>query len=204
MRPVDFSSRIARCEAAYPSRVITRGVPLCRMARLKNRFAALTSRRSLNRKSTVRPYLSTARYRYVHRPLTFIYVSSQRQEPLTGRAYRFQRFSNSGTYRCTQRRIDVCAKATPRSDMIWTKSLELSLKLRYHLTQRTMISRSKCRPLNRSTAAGRLVIRRLWQATTFSAFCTRTPTTAVPAEIQEAQLQFENWSVVDAFRRIFG
>src|SRR5262249_40535235 len=77
--------------------------------------------------------------------------------------------------------------------MIWTKSLELSLKLRYHLTQRTMISRSKCRPLNRSTAAGRLVIRRLWQATTFSAFCTRTPTTAVPAEIQEAQLQFENW-----------
>src|SRR5262249_44004043 len=26
MRPVDFSSRIARCEAAYPSRVITRGV----------------------------------------------------------------------------------------------------------------------------------------------------------------------------------
>src|SRR5262249_1139813 len=47
MPPVDFSSRIARCEAAYPSRVITRGVPLCRMARLKNRFAALTSRRSL-------------------------------------------------------------------------------------------------------------------------------------------------------------
>src|SRR5438132_3742112 len=51
----------------------------------------------------------------------------------------------------------------PRSDMIWTKSLELSLKLKYHLTQRTMISRSKYRPLNKSTAAGRLRIHRLSQ-----------------------------------------
>src|SRR3954453_6379735 len=37
--------------------------------------------------------------------LSFIYVSSQRHDPPTVRAYRFQRFSNSGTYRCTQRRI---------------------------------------------------------------------------------------------------
>jgi hypothetical protein len=52
--------------------VMTRGVPLFFVALRKKCLAAATSRRSLNRKSTVRPCLSTARYRYVHRPLTFI------------------------------------------------------------------------------------------------------------------------------------
>src|ERR1700747_1162744 len=40
----------------------------------------------------------------------------------------------------------------PRSAIIWTRSRELSLKARYHLTHRMMISWSKCRPLNRSCA----------------------------------------------------
>src|SRR5580693_2378541 len=40
----------------------------------------------------------------------------------------------------------------PRSAIIWTRSRELSLKARYHLTHRIMISWSKCRPLNRSCA----------------------------------------------------
>jgi len=61
--PSDFNSRTARCDAAYASRVITRGVPLCLIALRKKRLAAATSRRSLSRKSTVCPYLSTARYR---------------------------------------------------------------------------------------------------------------------------------------------
>src|SRR5271169_1874473 len=40
----------------------------------------------------------------------------------------------------------------PRSAIIWTRSRELSLKARYHLTHRMMVSWSKCRPLNRSCA----------------------------------------------------
>src|SRR5580704_17676256 len=40
----------------------------------------------------------------------------------------------------------------PRSAIIWTRSRELSLKARYHLTHRMMISWSKCRPLKRSCA----------------------------------------------------
>src|SRR5580704_17346377 len=40
----------------------------------------------------------------------------------------------------------------PRSAIIWTRSRELSLKVRYHRTQRMMISWSKCRPLKSSCA----------------------------------------------------
>src|SRR5580700_4161363 len=40
----------------------------------------------------------------------------------------------------------------PRSAIIWTRSRELSLKARYHRTDSTMISWSKCRPLKRSCA----------------------------------------------------
>jgi hypothetical protein len=75
---------------------------------------------------------------------------SHRRDPPTERAYRLQRFSNSGTYRCTQRRIVVWANSIPRSPIISTRSLELSLKERYHLTHSTMTSWSKCRPLNSS------------------------------------------------------
>src|SRR6516162_3963432 len=57
-----------------------------------------------------------------------MYVSSTRQESLTGRAYRFQRFSNSGTYRWTHRKMVVWLKAMPRSAIIWTRSRELKLE----------------------------------------------------------------------------
>jgi hypothetical protein len=67
-------------------------------------------------------------------------------------AYRPQRFSNSGTYCCTHRRIVVWDRVMPRSAIIWTRSRELSLKVRYHRTQSTMISWSKCRPLKSSCA----------------------------------------------------
>src|SRR6476620_64300 len=39
-----------------------------------------------------------------------------------------------------------------RSAIIWTRSRELSLNVRYHRMHRTMISWSKCRPLKRSRA----------------------------------------------------
>jgi hypothetical protein len=70
--PVDLSSAIALCDAAYASSVTTCSVPLFSIALRKKRFAAATSRRSLNRKSMVQPRLSTARYKYVHRPFTLI------------------------------------------------------------------------------------------------------------------------------------
>ena len=48
------------------------------------------------------------------------------------------------------RRPLVSARDKPRSAIISTRSRKLSLKRRYHCTQRTIISRSKCRPLNSS------------------------------------------------------
>jgi len=45
----------------------------------------------------------------------------------------------------------VWAIDRPRSPIISTRSRKLSLKRRYHRTHRTMTSRSKCRPLNRSS-----------------------------------------------------
>src|SRR3954451_1640560 len=52
----------------------------------------------------------------------------------------------------------VCVNVTPRSAIIWTRSRELSLKLRYQRTHSTMISRSKCRPLKRSGALNPMAI----------------------------------------------
>jgi hypothetical protein len=43
------------------------------------------------------------------------------------------------------------ARDRPRSAIISTRSRKLSLKRRYHRTHRTMISRSKCRPLKSSS-----------------------------------------------------
>jgi hypothetical protein len=66
------------------------------------------------------------------------------------------------------------ANRMPRSAIIWTRSRELSLKARYHLTHRMMISWSKCRPLKRSCAEvgsvipGVTAVRRSFQV------CTRT------------------------------
>jgi len=48
------------------------GTPFRRIAFLRNRNAASWSRLSVSRKSTVSPYLSTARYRYRHSPFTRI------------------------------------------------------------------------------------------------------------------------------------
>src|SRR5580700_4048831 len=47
--------------------------------------------------------------------------------------------------------IVVCASESPRSAIISTRSRKLSLYRRYHRTQSTMISRSKWRPLKRSS-----------------------------------------------------
>ena len=48
--------------------------------------------------------------------------------------------------------------AKPRSAIIWTRSRELSLNVRYHRTHRTIISWSKCRPLKSScTEAGSVI-----------------------------------------------
>ena len=43
----------------------------------------------------------------------------------------------------------------PRSAIIWTRSRELSLNVRYHRTHRTIISWSKCRPPEELLCGGR-------------------------------------------------
>jgi hypothetical protein len=81
---------------------IVRGTRPCVLKALRKKaLAAAASRLGLRRKSTVLPRPSTARYRYVHRPRTLMYLSSTRHEPPIGRAKRFQRFSNSGAYCCS-------------------------------------------------------------------------------------------------------
>jgi hypothetical protein len=75
------------------------------------------------------------------------------QEEPTCRAERGHRFSNSGTSRCTQRRMVVCATARLRSAIMWARSRELSLYGTYQRTHRMISSWSKCRPL-KSAANG--------------------------------------------------
>src|SRR5262249_34421927 len=66
----------------------------------------------------------------------------------------------------------VWARPMPRSAIIWTRSPELSLKVRYHLTHRTIISWSKWRPLNRSHVGS--VILAVTAARRGFQVCTRT------------------------------
>jgi hypothetical protein len=61
---------IAAVLAPLLSIVIFSGVPFHLIALRTNRSAALRSRLAVSRKSTVVPALSTARYRYIHAPLT--------------------------------------------------------------------------------------------------------------------------------------
>ena len=71
----------------------------------------------------------------------YLHISpSQRHDLPTRREYLFERSSNSDTQRCTQRRLAMCVNVTLRSAIIWTRSRELSLNLRYQRMQSTMIS----------------------------------------------------------------
>jgi hypothetical protein len=84
----------------------------------EERLAAATSRVRLRCDSTVRPRSSTARYKYIQRPATLTYVSSQRQERPTGLARCRQDSASAAEYRITQRRIVQGATVTP----IWPMS----------------------------------------------------------------------------------
>jgi hypothetical protein len=78
---------------------------------------------------------------------------------------------DSPAQRCTQPRIVVCQRNSAFR-IIWAKSRELSLYLRYQRTQSTMISRSKCRPLNKSDA---LILDHYHRHSNRRRVCTRTP-----------------------------
>jgi ATP/maltotriose-dependent transcriptional regulator MalT len=71
----------------------------------------------------------------------------------------------------------------PRSAIIWTRSRELSLNVRYHLMHRMMISWSKCRPLKRSCAEVGSVISAVTAGSRAFQVCTRTGLTAREAEV---------------------
>src|SRR5271166_4388865 len=62
----------------------------------------------------------------------------------------------------------------PRSAIIWTRSRELSLNVRYHRTHRTIISWSKCRPLKGSCAEAGSVIQAVTAGSRAFQVCTRT------------------------------
>src|SRR5271165_7618286 len=69
----------------------------------------------------------------------------------------------------------------PRSAIIWTRSRELSLNVRYHLMHRMMISWSKCRPLKRSCAEVGSVISAVTAGSRAFQVCTRTLSNTPPA-----------------------
>ena len=79
----------------------------------------------------------------------------------------------------------------PRSAIIWTKSRELSLNVRYHRTHRTIISWSKCRPLKSSCAEAGSVISAVTAGSRAFQVCTRTWRTWVN-ENERAELDFES------------
>src|SRR5271165_1716717 len=62
----------------------------------------------------------------------------------------------------------------PRPAIIWTRSRELSVNVRYHLMHRMMISWSKCRPLKRSCAEVGSVISAVTAGSRAFQVCTRT------------------------------
>src|ERR1700694_5306927 len=77
----------------------------------------------------------------------------------------------------------------PRSAIMITRSRKLSLKLVYQLTHRTMICRSKCRPLNRSLIRTNRCIPSPSSAT--PAFCTRA---IRQREIRGVAVGRNNWT----------
>src|ERR1017187_7323246 len=72
-----------------------------------------------------------------------MYVSWTLHDVPTNRENRFQRFSNSGTYRVTHRSIVECATCTPRSAIISTRSRYDSRYVMYPRTHNSMMSASK-------------------------------------------------------------
>src|ERR1700730_9895109 len=62
----------------------------------------------------------------------------------------------------------------PRSAIIWRRSRELSLNVRYHRTHRPIISWSKCRPLKSSCAEAGSVIKAVTAGSRAFQVCTRT------------------------------
>ena len=70
--PLPLISSMAALLAPLLSTVTFSGTPLAFMALSKKRRAAALSRLAVNRKSTVLPALSTARYRYFQAPLTLM------------------------------------------------------------------------------------------------------------------------------------
>ena len=105
-----------------------------------------------------------------------MYVSSTRQESLTGRAYRFQRFSNSGTYRWTHRKMVVWLKAMPRSAIIWTRSRELKLECEVPPHAQDDDFPVEVPPLEKLSRRTRFHHARRYDFTPlFSSVCTRTP-----------------------------
>jgi hypothetical protein len=144
-----FQRRVPGCQFAYcpveGSITVERNAGWCRCRLGVARFAQDGLGRShvtARAQSEIHclPSRSTARYRYSHVPRTLTYVSSTRHDEPALRAKRCQRFSNSGTYRCTQRRIVVCAGVSPRSAIISTRSRNDNLDRKYHRTQTMMIA----------------------------------------------------------------
>jgi hypothetical protein len=80
MVPSAFSASTAAGYAGFLSTFITRGIglPDASIALRRKRLAAAVSRLAVSRKSIVCPVESSARYRYLSSPFTFIYVSSIR------------------------------------------------------------------------------------------------------------------------------
>src|SRR5271166_6513132 len=80
----------------------------------------------------------------------------------------------------------------PRSAIIWTRSRELSLKVRYHLTHRTIISWSKCRPLKSSCAEAGSVIQAVTAGSRAFQVCTRTSETTLKQDEGKKLLAYQD------------
>ena len=91
-------------------------------------------------------------------------------------------FQIPGHTAAPQRRMVVWDRVMPRSAIIWTRSRELSLNVRYHRMHRTMISWSKCRPLKRSCAeVGTVIPAVIARPRAFQQFAPEPASRAIPA-----------------------
>lgn len=118
------SKRTARWLAVYPSRLIVFGHPTAGFATAFRKKACAASR-CAPRRVVNRPICLAGpqrdRDRAPRREPTRTFHPMRQEDP-TGRANRAHRLSYSGMYRSTQRMIDVCDTATPRSAIMAARS----------------------------------------------------------------------------------
>ena len=153
--PAAFNSATARCEAAYPSKVISHGTPYCLFPgkeQLGGHYVTPFAQKKIDGSTLLIDGAIKVDPLATNLNIGLVYAPGIADRP---------RITVPALLKCTAAPTAKWSygPGDATSAIIWTRSRELSLNVRYHRTHRTMISWSKCRPLKRSCAEVGSVIR---------------------------------------------